>query len=235
LKFCIEIAGISIEIHSLFSKIKSISKDYITDTLTPDIVLNIAAKDVVSESETKLSVYQMPDLETLAVYRKIAEETLKYDTFLMHGSVISINGKAYMFTAPSGTGKTTHIRKWLENLPDAFVVNGDKPLIKAGEVPLACGTPWAGKENMQTNTMVPLAAIVLMERAEDNEIRQITFSEAFSGLFRQTYQPKDTEKLKATLRLLKSLDHKVKFYSFKFNNLKDDAFSVSYHALVENN
>lgn len=64
----------------------------------------------------------------------------------MHGTVVDHNGQAYMFTAPSGTGKTTHAKLWLDNLPDAFIVNGDKPFIIAGdEQPKACGTPWAGK------------------------------------------------------------------------------------------
>ena len=98
---------------------------------------------------------------------------------------------------------------------------------------MACGSPWCGKEGWQTNTMVPLAAIVLMERAEDNEIHQITFKEAFPTLLRQTYRPADTESFMKTLRLLKSLDGRVRFYSFHFNNMKPDAFSVAYHELVE--
>lgn len=170
----------------------------------------------------------------IVLLRKLANAMLSYDTFLMHGAVIAIGDSAYMFTAKSGTGKTTHIRKWLKNLPEAYVVNGDKPLIIAGEnVPQACGTPWCGKERMGTNTIVPLKAIVFMVRAEDNAIRPISFTEAFPRLLAQTHRPEDPELMKKTLQLLTSLNKRVSFYQFNVNNLKDDAFQVAYHELVE--
>ncbi len=151
----------------------------------------------------------------------------------MHGSVIAIDNEAYMFTAKSGTGKTTHIRKWLERVPEAFVVNGDKPLIIAGkETPQACGTPWCGKERMGTNAIVPLKAIVFMDRAEENAIRPITFKQAFPRLLEQTHRPEDPELMSKTLQLLASLNNRVKFYHFDFNNFKDDAFDVAYQALT---
>lgn len=231
--FFIRLAGRTIEIHSLYDRVQKMALDYLTDAQTPDFVVDITEADLQAEG-TDGSLQQLATLERLAVYRKIAEQMLAYNTFLMHGAVVALNGEAYLFAAPSGTGKSTHVSKWTDRLPEAFIVNGDKPLITVkDDQPMACGTPWAGKENLQTNTMVPLKAIILMERSEDNVIRRITFSEAFAGLFRQTYQPKDKEKLKTTLLLLKALDHKVKFYSFRFNNMKDDAFQVAYHTLVE--
>ena len=229
--FFIQLAGRTIEIHALFDKVQSMVRDYLTDAQTPDFVVDITETDIQAEGTASTSQHRA-SLESLAVYRKIAEQMLAYHTFLMHGAVVALDGKAYLFAAPSGTGKSTHVRKWADQLPEAFIVNGDKPLIIVDDQPMVCGTPWAGKENWHTNTMVPLAAIILMERGEDNQMRQITFSEAFAGLFRQTYQPKDKDKLKTTLHLLKALDHKVKFYSFMFNNMKDDAFQVAYHTLT---
>ena len=61
-------------------------------------------------------------LETLAVYRKIAERMPVYDTFLFHGSAIAVDGAAYIFTAQSGTGKSTHARLWREMLIDRLKV-----------------------------------------------------------------------------------------------------------------
>ena len=152
----------------------------------------------------------------------------------MHGAVIALDDQtSFMFTAKSGTGKTTHIRKWLENAPGAFVVNGDKPLIKIADTEaIAYGTPWCGKEHLNTNIGVPLRAIVLMERSEDNAIEEITFSQAFPTLLQQTYRPADADKMRKTLSLLSALNGKMKFYRFRFNNLKPDAFRVSYEALT---
>ena len=69
-------------------------------------------------------------LETLAVYRKIADHILSCDTLLFHGSVIAIDGEGYLFTAKSGTGKSTHTRLWREYFGErAVMVNDDKPLL----------------------------------------------------------------------------------------------------------
>ena len=172
---------------------------------------------------------------TPSILQKVSDALLCFDIILMHGAVIALNEGAYMFTAVSGTGKTTHILKWLNRMPNAYVVNGDKPFIKLnndGSLPFACGSPWAGKENLYTNTMVPLKAIILMERSENNHIEQISFAEAFPILLQQTNRPEDPEMMRKTLQLLRRLHPVVKFYRFQCNNFKDDCFDVSYNALV---
>ena len=115
-------------------------------------------------------------------------------------------------------------------------MNGDKPLIRLTETQaIACGTPWCGKENQGENAMVPLKAIVLMERGEGNKMEEVTFGRAFPFLLQQTYRPSDPVKMKKSLTLLSKLNGRVRFYRFVFNNMKDDAFSVSYQALTGNN
>lgn len=199
------------------------------------------ARIIINDEDIDLSHAMQYNLKTIQVkpqnvLSKTTEALLEFDVLLMHGAVIAVNDKAYLFAAPSGTGKTTHILKWMEYLPDAFVVNGDKPFIKLGDgvdkSPLACGSPWAGKENMYTNNMVPLKAIILMERAEDNRIDRISFADAFPGLLQQTHRPKDTNKMRKTLKLLQQLHPAVKFYQFKCNNYKNDCFDIAYNALV---
>ncbi len=83
-----------------------------------------------------------------------------YDTVLFHGSALAIDGDGYLFTAKSGTGKSTHTRLWRERFGDRVVmINDDKPLlhIDAGSV-IAYGTPWNGKHRLGTNASVPLRA-----------------------------------------------------------------------------
>ena len=171
-------------------------------------------------------------LETIIIYRKICNEMPLFNTFLMHGAVIAVGNESFMFAAKSGTGKTTHIKKWLENNKDAYVVNGDKPLIRITEDNvMACGTPWCGKEYLGNNVIVPLKSIVLMERGEDNRMEKITFKQAYLDLLQQTYLPPDADNARKTLSLLSQLDGKVDFWKFTFNNFKDDCFSISYHEL----
>lgn len=234
--FCVSLAGRVVAIDSFYNQVYSLCSDYLCD-LPPEIRISITEKDLMYEREEskKSGFFSRNDyLETLAVYRKICEEMLFFNTFLMHGAVVASGNSAYMFTAESGTGKTTHIKKWLNCLENAYVVNGDKPLIRMTETEaVACGTPWCGKEQMGTNTMVPLKAIVIMERGENNEMAKLTYREAFPFILQQTYQPAGTEQKKKTLHLLSQLKGKVHFYRFVFNNMKEDAFDVAYQTLTE--
>ena len=234
----IGLAGKTIGIHAKFYRITKMCQGFISDG-TPDFEISSTDEDYYRVGELFLAQGEIiaPDdfyLEVFTTLAKVLEALIDYDAFMLHGATIALNNSAYVFSAPSGTGKTTHIMKWLERCPDAFVVNGDKPFIKFNDdgTVLACGSPWAGKENMYTNTMVPLKAIVLMERAEDNSIERISFAEAFPKLLEQTYRPEDPDKMRKTLKLMQRLNPAVSFWRFKFNNMKDDCFDVAYNALV---
>lgn len=234
-QFCISIADHSFEINTLYPDTYYLCRNYLTNH-KPEIKICISEKTIELERK-ELEREKIPQsdgyLETLAVYREICEALLSYDTILMHGAIVATEDAAYMFTAESGTGKTTHVKKWLENAEHSYVVNGDKPLIRIhdNEV-IACGSPWCGKEQMNTNTMVPLKAIVIMERGENNHIREISLGQAFPFLLQQTYRPNDAEKIKKTLALVAKLKDKVRFYYFVFNNMKSDVFDVAYRAIV---
>lgn len=247
-KFYLSMAGQTIEVHSLYDRCLSMYVDYMipnaaiksTDFSVDIVPRNIKKENDISQrniGENEIYRYLDPGyLEFFAIQRKICEEMPTYNTMLMHGAVVAHKGKAYMFTAPSGTGKTTHIRKWLDNLEDAYVVNGDKPLIKIinNEV-IAYGSPWCGKEKMGRNCMVPLKAIIFLERAENNSIEEISFYDAFDKLFSQTYKPERTDQLKKTINLLAQMNNKIHFYRFRCNNMKEDCFATVYDALVKNN
>ena len=235
--FCIEIAGHTVKIETMYENTFRMCEKYLCDLndKMPDIHVVITNDDIEYERREASNNNLRSEngyLETLAVYRKISESMIAYDTFLMHGAVIAYADSAVMFTAESGTGKTTHIRKWLNELENSYVVNGDKPLIKITDNHVvACGTPWCGKEKMGTNAMVSLKAIVLMERGTDNVIEEIPYSQAFNYLLHQTYRPISTQNIIKTLKLISQLQGKVRFWRFKFNNYKDDSFSVAYSVL----
>ena len=224
----------------------SIYDEYRVESGKPDISISISFDDLVIEKRKSVTIEKsferfiikktLDELYGSAAYRKIVSEMIEFETFMMHGSVIATDmNHAYMFTAPSKTGKSTHTKLWLDNLPSSFVVNGDKPLLKVEtDQVLACGSPWCGKEGWNTNCIVPLKGIVILERDEHNSIEEISFGQAFPIILQQTYRPDDPEKMKKTLSLLKEMSKHVKFYRMKINNFKDDAFSTSYTMLVKN-
>ena len=240
MEFILRVANRNILVHCVYPGTYNMCRPYwAEENIAPDLTIHIDEGMIHAEIERIRQMdgqrYDAKSTEKLLLHRLISEALLSFDTLLVHGAVVALDGAAYMFTAQSGTGKSTHVRSWLESIGGAYVVNGDKPFIivrEDGELPLACGAPWAGKENLQTNTMVPLKAIVLLERAKENRMERISFIKAFPCLLQQVYHPDDEEQMRKTLRLIKQLSSAVTFWRFQCNNFKDDCFEVAYNALV---
>lgn len=235
--FCIDVADTIIEIETVHVLPFALSRQFLTKK-APDFKVISTQNDIdalkpIFQAENGLTVSWDGNIETMVVLRKVAEGLIDFGVFAMHGAVIAVDNNAYLFTADSGVGKTTHILKWLRNIPNSYVVNGDKPFIRIKDIPYACGSPWAGKENLYTNTKVPLKAIVIMERSFDNFINEISFVEAFPMLYKQIYRPRNAEKMKRTLSLLKAVGQKVTIYKFGFNNYKNDCLETAYSALID--
>lgn len=237
-----DIADQCIQINSLHGSIHQLCQLYRTDSI-PDFEISITLSDIDYErgdanskktaDGQKNRAFSDAYLETLAVYRKIAERMPAYDTFLFHGSAIAVDGKAYIFTAKSGTGKSTHARLWREMLGDrAVMVNDDKPLIRVHPDGAATvyGTPWDGKHHLSANIAVPVKAICILERAQENHIREITKAEALPMLLQQAYRPADPAALDKTLMLIDRMA--VKLYRLGCN-MERNAAEISYNAMKE--
>ena len=242
--FKIRIAGINIEVECSRGKAFSSFIPYLATFDHPDFVVKASIEEKVAlykQLEYKLIDAYSPNdgielsgIEPLVIGNKIAECLLDHNVITIHGADIAIGNSSYLFTAPSGTGKTTHVLKWVERMDDAQIINGDKTLVKVNDdgTAIACGSPWAGKENLQTNIMVNLKSIILMERAKDNYIERISFAEAFPFLLQQVFRPKNEKKIHKTLSLMQRLGSVVSFWRFRCNNFKDDCFDVAYNALA---
>ena len=102
--------------------------------------------------------------------RQFYEKLLDYNGMMFHASAVVVDGKAYLFSAPSGTGKSTHTRLWLEYFGEkAYILNDDKPAIRIMDGKFyAYGTPWCGKDNVSTNQKCEIKAICFLERSEVN-------------------------------------------------------------------
>lgn len=102
---------------------------------------------------------------------------------VFHCSYIAKDGKAILFTAPSGTGKSTQAELWRE-LRGAEIVNGDRAVIRVtDEGVLACGIPFAGSSEYCNNETLPIAAIVYLGQAPQTTIRPLRGYEAFARLW----------------------------------------------------
>lgn len=171
-------------------------------------------------------------LETLAVYRKIADYLLSCDTLLFHGSVIAVDGEGYLFTAKSGTGKSTHTRLWREYFGErAVMVNDDKPLLRITDSGVtAYGTPWDGKHRLSTNTAVPLKGICILTRDTVNHIEQIESHAAYPLIVQQTNRSFTADGMKQTLSLIDRMLNVVPVYRLGCN-MDIEAARVAYEGM----
>ena len=237
-RFTVRIANQIIEINALYHQTHSFFKEFLAEgepvfgvAVTKE---NLDFERKANKTEPNIGSLSAPSIEVLALHRIISNRLIDFNILLLHGAAVSVGNLGYVFCGNSGIGKSTHLLKWLCNIPEAREINGDKPFIIADKRPLVCGSPWGGKERLYTNTQIPLKSIILIERAKDNHIEQVPLSLVFPRLCQQILRPTEADKTIKNLHMLQSLEPAVTFWRFQCNNFKDDCFDVAYNALVKN-
>ena len=218
-------------ITSIYPDVHALCRNYSAqgDTADKDIV---TSEEDIDYEVRKLTGFSRGYAEALAVYRKISEYMTAYGTFLFHGSAIAVDGECYIFTAPSGTGKSTHSRLWRELLGDRVVmVNDDKPLIRVtDERSYAYGTPYDGKHHLSTDVCMPIRAICHITRSPENHITKLSPKEMLPVLISQCYHPRDAVGMAATMVLLDKLSANTAFYRLGAN-MDISAAELSYDTM----
>ncbi len=157
---------------------------------------------------------------------------LNHCGMMLHSSCIVVDGKAYLFTADSGTGKSTHTNLWLNLFGDrAYILNDDKPALRLVDgVWYAYGTPWSGKNDISVNTRIPVAGIACLDRGEKNEIERFTGVEAIQAIIKQVNRPRLIDYRIKLLALLDKLLTQVPVWKLRCN-MDPEAAIVSYEAM----
>lgn len=231
--FYMKVAGITIRVEYRFDRCKTYFRDYLLEGEHEAQIVTSVSQEELERTIASVEGNISPELaEITALYRPIAKKLPFLGGFVIHGACISYEGKGYLFTAPSGTGKSTHISLWRRHLGEGVgIVNGDKPIITAGEEILIHGTPWAGKERWQKNCCVPLAGICMLNRGQSNAIRLMSAEEYLPFLFRQTFLSPEPEITLATMELLDRVLKKVPVYHLSCD-VSEEAVKTSFEAMV---
>ena len=198
--FVMEIAGLAVCVQPMFITTKEYCRLYLTDR-TPEFFIQVTVEDLLRQQAAldreadaeglRRRKFADPFLERTVIQEKIAEKLLERDTLLLHGSTVAVDGQAYLFTAPCGTGKSTHTRLWLELFGDrAVMVNDDKAFLQLRpEGVWAYGSPWAGKHGIGNNISVPLQGICFLQRGIQNEISKALPEKWLPELIHQCFLP----------------------------------------------
>ncbi len=231
--FNIKIADISICIENKYEYIRHMCRDYITDEVA-NFSVSATDEEIMREQGRDGQGGFPPEyLETLAIYRKIAEKLSEFHGFLMHGVLMSAEDHGILLCAESGTGKTTHAALWLKLLGDRCeIINGDKPLIRIlDSIAYAYGTPWCGKEEINKNARVRLTDICFLERAKENSVCEVEKGEVVQNLLPSLHLPQGS----GVINVLDALDitaRTAKFWRLACN-MDISAAKTAYNKIIK--
>lgn len=160
-------------------------------------------------------------------------QLLQYDGIVLHSSAVAVDGKVYLFSAPCGTGKSTHTRLWQEIFGEkACVINDDKPALRRIDGRwYAYGTPWCGKDGINVNTKAAVAGICFLKQADTNKIRRLTSTEALSKILWQTiHKFKNEDRMDMMLNVLDKLVREIPVFELE-NKPELEAARLSYETM----
>lgn len=207
-----KIAGLTVEYSCYFDLLKSRSKKYICDEKEVQIKLSLDESYFISR-RAKFPTLTDEEIEYIGMGAAFYKELLRFDGMMLHASAVELDGQAYLFSAPSGTGKSTHTEGWLRAFEKANIVNDDKPAIrKIDGRHYAFGTPFSGKHDISLNEGYPIKGICFLDRGE-NQIKKLTTEQAMTPLFNQTIRPDDESKMDLLCRCAEDLLKNVSFYA----------------------
>lgn len=229
-----KIADIVFTAKYTYPYLKKICANYEYDGDEPSKTIIEVTKEDIEMEKSHFSVLDFPDAyyESLALYRKFLAYMMTNDAIILHSSALAIDGEAFLFTAPSGTGKSTHAKLYRQVFGDRVtMINDDKPIIRlVGEDFYVYGTPWNGKHNLDTNTRVKIKAICNLKQAKENSIKQISKAQMLMVLINQTLRPKEESEVDKLFTILDKLLNKVGLYEL-YCNISEEAVKLSYKTM----
>lgn len=237
-EFTAKIAGYAMAIRALYPETKELFRDYLTEE-QPSITIESNETLIQKERRLLKKTEAVPadgfsdcQIESNFLYREVAERLSPHGVVLMHGSAVAVDGEAYIFVAPSGTGKSTHTHLWREVFGErAVMINDDKPLLKCTEAGIVVyGSPWNGKHQLGGNISVPLKAVCFLARGKENRIEPINAADAFLPMLKSVYHSEAAEKEACILRSLQCVRQRTEFYRL-ICNMQQEAAIIAFEGM----
>lgn len=167
----------------------------------------------------------------------LTQEILRYaflfrEGTIIHASSLAYNGKGLLFSAPSGTGKSTHTELWTKYAPGTEIVNDDMPIVRLENgVPYLYGAPWSGKNSIHKNLRVPLKAIVFIERGTTCSLTPMDPMDAVWKLFEAVRKPVIPELAEKNLDIMGKIIEALPVYRLQCD-ISKTAVETSMKALL---
>lgn len=198
-----------------------------------DAVIDLGMEFCEKMREEHMPYISLSDIEYMYTGSWFYRVLLTHNGCMLHSSAVVVDGYAYLFSANSGIGKSTHTKLWLEHFGDrAFIINDDKPSLKMENGQWwVYGSPWSGKYDINVNTKAKLGAIVFMERAEVNQIEPLDVKAAIPLFFNQTIRKlNDVDKMDLALEKMEKVLTSNPIYKMGCN-ISDEAVVTAYETI----
>ena len=228
------IAGINVDMEPKYPRTLRQSEAYlVSDDAAADIRIRMS-DEFLQQRQIENPHLTIEDCEYIWMGSEFYELMPEFGGLLLHSSAVVYNGEGFLFSAPCGTGKSTHTQLWLKRFEGSYILNDDKPAIRITKNGFyVYGTPFSGKTDLNVNTGVPLKGICILERGEKNRIEKVPPEEALFGILNQTARPVAEERMDKLLTILDKLIKAVPVYRLHCN-MELEAAEVSYRGMTEN-
>ena len=225
------VGDIIVEYEPRYAFFSKMAEPFLAEEQEADITIEYDATEI--ETIHMRSNNSLPVSESFYVLEKLARKMLEYDALWMHSAVISVHENGYAFSAPSGTGKSTHIRLWKKVFGDSVqIVNGDKPFYRLMDDQLLIYPgPWRGKEQWGSKKIVPLKTLCFLEQAETNEIKRLSEDEILPLLLTEVVMPENNIQVDTFFHILDFIVTNIPCYLMKCN-ISEEAAVIAYNTMV---
>lgn len=230
------IADFIVEIEPKFDNLKKLCEPFLHigdrsadfSAIPSDSYLNSLLSRMVKGS----TIDKAEEFATASIFN---HEIIHRGTMLVHSSALVFCGKAYLFSAESAVGKSTHTKMWLKKFGEkVHILNDDKPVVKLKNgVPLCCGTPFDGGSGIANNETVPVGAIIFIERSDTNFVTIPDTKEIVQRLYKSTVKYVNKSDGMSLLSNFDNLIQHTKFYVLHCNT-DESAVDVAYNNIIKN-
>lgn len=227
-----DICGLTVECDLRYPEMTRRAEKYLScGNNAPDISIPFSQQEIdrLRSAEPHLS---LDDCEIMSTSQSFYMQLLRHGGFMLHSSAVAVDNAAYLFSAPSGTGKSTHTQQWVKLFGErAQILNDDKPAIMVSDSGItACGTPWSGKSDLNVNASIPLRGICFLRRSESNYIERMPPERVAYSILDQTLRPEDGERMGSLLDMLDKAAAKIPVWQMGCN-ISVQAAQMAYEAM----
>lgn len=224
----LRVADLNVELNIGGKRMEQKISKYLYDFKGDSDIKVCVKRDFIRQRCSENKNLNPEDAEYMLTGTSFYSKLVDFEGIMLHASAVAYQNRAYLFSAPCGTGKSTHASIWMKIFPESVILNDDKPALRCiGEKVFAYGTPWSGKTDIQQNISAPVAGIAFIERSKHNSVERMDKEKAVINILSQTIGAVNVDRTQKLATTVEKIIKNVPVYLLKCN-MDDEAAIVAY-------